>query len=66
MIAYHCSFCGASNMETSHIVQGDGAAICNECMAICVEMINNKMGAVPAKANWPYGSMGEQVDEGKT
>lgn len=35
-----CSFCGKSNTEVMRIVAGPGVYICNECVALCAEIIS--------------------------
>jgi hypothetical protein len=35
-----CSFCGKSNAEVMRIVAGPGVYICNECVALCAEIIS--------------------------
>lgn len=32
-----CSFCGQDNRSVSKMIQGPSAAICNECVMICIE-----------------------------
>lgn len=61
----HCSFCGASTQEARVIVaaEGDNTAICDACVRLCVETINAHCfpHSKPATANWPCGSMGEEI-----
>lgn len=35
-----CSFCNKTQREVSELVQGPRGYICNECVDICVEIIN--------------------------
>ena len=37
----HCSFCGKSQADVAKIVAGPGVYICNECVALCQEIIEN-------------------------
>ncbi|MCT2872580.1 ATP-dependent Clp protease ATP-binding subunit ClpX [Limosilactobacillus fermentum] len=39
----HCSFCGKSQSEVQKIVAGPGVFICNECVALCQEIINQEL-----------------------
>ncbi|MDO4855861.1 MAG: ATP-dependent Clp protease ATP-binding subunit ClpX [Limosilactobacillus gorillae] len=39
----HCSFCGKSQSEVQKIVAGPGVFICNECVALCQEIIDQEM-----------------------
>lgn len=41
----HCSFCGKSQSEVQKIVAGPGVFICNECVALSQEIINQEMAA---------------------
>ena len=34
-----CSFCGKSEHEVSRLIAGAGVAICDECVALCVDII---------------------------
>ncbi len=50
---YTCSFCGKKNAEVERMIAGpDGVAICNECVDLCNEIIDE---AVPAPAKKPSG-----------
>lgn len=35
----YCSFCGKSQHEVKKLIAGPAAFICNECVALCVEII---------------------------
>lgn len=39
----HCSFCGKSQSEVQKIVAGPGVFICNECVALCQEIIDQEL-----------------------
>lgn len=39
----HCSFCGESQSEVQKIVAGPGVFICNECVALCQEIIDQEL-----------------------
>ena len=38
-----CSFCGKKQEEARRLVFGPGVAICGECLAVCVEIIDSEM-----------------------
>lgn len=38
----HCSFCGKAENEVERIVAGPGVYICNECVALCQEIIDQE------------------------
>lgn len=39
----HCSFCGKSQADFAKIVAGPGVYICNECVALCQEIIDQEL-----------------------
>ena len=39
----HCSFCGKSQDEVDKIIAGPGVYICNECLALCQEIIDEEV-----------------------
>ncbi|HSC50760.1 MAG TPA: ClpX C4-type zinc finger protein [Gaiellaceae bacterium] len=38
--ATRCSFCGKDKSDVRKLVAGPGVHICDECIALCVEIIN--------------------------
>ena len=43
MDSVHCSFCGKSQDEVKKIVAGPGVYICNECVDLCQEIIDQEL-----------------------
>ena len=43
-----CTFCGKSQEEVHRIIAGPGVYICNECVELCHEIIEEDCEAVPA------------------
>lgn len=39
-----CSFCGKRIDHTRAMVAGQAVAICDECVALCVEIMEKKLG----------------------
>jgi ATP-dependent protease Clp ATPase subunit len=39
---FFCSFCGKSQTEVERLIAGPTVFICNECVSLCVEILNNK------------------------
>lgn len=37
-----CSFCGKTQQEVKRIVAGPGVYICDECVALCMEIVNDQ------------------------
>lgn len=61
-----CSFCSKTQDDGVILVAGPGVFICEECIALCNEIIAEKKGRlrpsrIMATANFPCGSMGEEV-----
>src|SRR5713226_5560693 len=50
----HCSFCRKSQRDVKKLVAGPAVYICDECIAICVDIVaNNKIldpGSVPPES----------------
>lgn len=40
--AMTCSFCGKTNLDVEKIVAGANAFICNECVALCHEIVGHE------------------------
>lgn len=38
-----CSFCHKANTEIKKLVAGEGVFICDECVALCVEIISQEL-----------------------
>lgn len=38
-----CSFCGKSQHSVSKLIAGPAVFICNECVALCVEILDEEM-----------------------
>lgn len=39
-----CSFCGKSEAEVDRLIAGHGVFICNECVELCGEILDNELG----------------------
>jgi hypothetical protein len=48
-----CSFCGKQEHEIAQMVAGPGVYICNECVAVCVEIFEGG-GGRDGDAELPY------------
>ncbi|MCX8514609.1 MAG: ATP-dependent protease ATP-binding subunit ClpX [Burkholderiales bacterium] len=42
----HCSFCGKNESEVDNLIEGNNGFICNYCINICHDMINNSKSEV--------------------
>ena len=47
-----CSFCAKPNTAVAALVAGPGVYICNECVALCQQVIDAKPTGVPRLAPW--------------
>jgi len=47
-----CSFCMKSPAAVEKMVAGPGVFICNECVALCVELIETKAKLPPKVRSW--------------
>jgi hypothetical protein len=60
---YHCSFCGKEKGEVEKLIAGPDTYICNECISICVDILQgeqeekkknkNERNSQKAKTKWP-------------
>ena len=48
-----CSFCGKSENQVVRLIAGPGVFICNECVALCEEILNEDPEVAPAKEQLP-------------
>lgn len=45
-VQYHCSFCGKNQDQVKRLIAGPGAVyICDECVDLCQEIINEETQA---------------------
>ena len=44
-----CSFCGKSRDEVRRLIAGPGVYICDECVALCQEIIADDLGTAPTQ-----------------
>ena len=65
-----CSFCGLFRSQVEHMIQGPGPLyICDQCIGLAAELVadatetqnNRRQTMIKASANFPYGSLGEEV-----
>ena len=56
-VPYRCSFCGKSQEQVRKLIAGQGVYICDECINLCQEIIEEEMleapKAKPAVARLP-------------
>ena len=47
-----CSFCGKPTDAVAKIIAGPGVYICNECVGLCTEILNQSISKQPATDDW--------------
>ncbi|MCH3922557.1 ATP-dependent Clp protease ATP-binding subunit ClpX [Limosilactobacillus sp.] len=63
MDSIHCSFCGKSQSEVKKIVAGPGVYICNECVDLCKQIIDQELADDQATTNFRVPTPQEIVNE---
>lgn len=58
-----CSFCRKPDNEVAALVAGPGVYICDECIALCVQVIAEKRDDVPQLAPWEQATSIDAVLE---
>jgi ClpX C4-type zinc finger len=56
-----CSFCLKPNTEVRRLVAGPGVFICNECVALCVQLIDGPPSPAPQLAAWEHAVSLDEV-----
>jgi ClpX C4-type zinc finger len=51
-VSVACSFCLKSTTEVATMVAGPGVFICDSCVAVCVDIIEDKPAAPPEPIAW--------------
>ena len=49
-VPYRCSFCGKSQEQVRKLIAGQGVYICDECISLCQEIIEEEMLDAPKAA----------------
>ena len=52
-VPYRCSFCGKSQEQVRKLIAGQGVYICDECITLCQEIIEEEMLDTPRAAKKP-------------
>ncbi|HVE43811.1 MAG TPA: ATP-dependent Clp protease ATP-binding subunit ClpX [Gammaproteobacteria bacterium] len=47
---FHCSFCGKSQHEVRKLIAGPSVYVCDECVALCNDIINEEAGETKAES----------------
>lgn len=48
---FRCSFCGKADSEVAKLIAGGSAYICNECIGICNEILDEALATGPPAEN---------------
>lgn len=46
-----CSFCGKMQKQVRKLIAGPGVFICDECIALCVEIVEEELGQAPKQVD---------------
>ena len=57
-----CSFCGKSSNEVERIIIGPGVNICNECISLCCDLLEDEGLMEPKKSSKPQKRNSRQED----
>ena len=52
-VPYRCSFCGKSQEQVRKLIAGQGVYICDECINLCQEIIEEEMLEAPRAGKAP-------------
>jgi ATP-dependent Clp protease ATP-binding subunit ClpX len=52
-VPYRCSFCGKSQEQVRKLIAGQGVYICDECIGLCQEIIDEEMLEAPRATGTP-------------
>ena len=52
-VPYRCSFCGKSQEQVRKLIAGQGVYICDECITLCQEIIDEELLDAPRPASKP-------------
>ena len=55
-VPYRCSFCGKSQEQVRKLIAGQGVYICDECINLCQEIIEEEMLEAPRPSRRPRSS----------
>jgi ATP-dependent protease Clp ATPase subunit len=44
---FKCSFCGKTQQDVRKLVAGPGVCICDECIELCTEIVEETLGTEP-------------------
>jgi ATP-dependent Clp protease ATP-binding subunit ClpX len=67
-VPYRCSFCGKSQEQVRKLIAGQGVYICDECINLCQEIIEEEMLEAPRAKSTPQAlpsprKIKEQLDQ---
>ena len=67
-VPYRCSFCGKSQEQVRKLIAGQGVYICDECITLCQEIIEEEMLDTPRAARKSKATKIPQTsrDQGRT
>ena len=59
--ATRCSFCGKASHDVAKLIAGPGVYICNECVGLCTQILEETRAKQPASVDWASTLDDEQL-----
>ena len=59
--ATRCSFCGKPSQEVAKLIAGPGVYICNECVGLCTEILQQSPTTQPTTLDWTQSLNDEEL-----
>ena len=56
-----CSFCGKSQKQVKKLIAGPGVYICDECIDLCNEIIEEELAETPSSSLRTFPSRGRST-----
>jgi len=58
-----CSFCGKSDRQVQKLISGPGVYICDECVDLCVDILDEEGIERGSRKPGPFGGMGTRAED---
>ena len=59
---HYCSFCGESEHDLKALIKGPSALICDACVALCVELLEDKGPLAASSLVLEFPNQSEEVE----
>ncbi len=61
--AFYCSFCGKTQAETKVLISGPNVLICDECITLCVAVLQAGEAGMPGNCRLAFGEVLDLVKD---